>query len=435
MQGFEDQIVNVFTNASLGVNKVPGNSSQLALYLESQRDTLFTEQDPLAENLDVSKKFQENMIRLLIGPLVSNTWRTQSCYLHCTPVARPEDCLPHDKSPLDGLEFCSGNDFCQAGCWVSGKHQHRLYPLWGWLKQTDNGAKDSVWTDEGGQAFARAEEELKQWPWNLDIRKGLKVSHELSDSPTPALDMNTVMEKRVTEMDLPLLRLPTCRNTWLNTLPDYTRMDGDKYKSHGKWLFPCACGKCQCSCYHSQSKQLTLLTGDDFGSGTLQFYETTFAGVSDLRCYEKLGANKDPIADMCRGQLHSHRRTDKSITAEYLANCNHVVARMTVRKAGHPRLTVCDARTQWAQKLQKDGVSDKDMDAQFCKLDFGKKSSDAPWGHYESLAYENKLVLRSLRDPIVRVMQRCEAEYGMRKQSDHWAHNMHFMDDDDVCHW
>lgn len=156
-----------------------------------------------------------------------------------------------------------------------------------------------------------------------------------------------------------------------------------------------------------------------------------------MQCYEKGTINKDPIADMCSGQLDHRQRPGKSITAEYLANCNHVVARMTVRspKAGRPKPDICDAKTQWARDLRAQGVSDKDMDAQFCQLDFGPKSSNAPWGHSASLAYENKLVLRSMRDTVLRIMKRCEDEFGSRKQRHHWAHKMHFMNDDYSCHW
>lgn len=252
-ENFRRTITGFFDDAALGINKIPGNASQLALFLESQQDTLFTPSDPLKTNLDESGRFQANWIQLMVSPIVANAWRTQSCYLHCTPVPAGT-CPVHENSPIDGLEFCSDGKFCQAACWAPGKHSYRLYPLWGWLKQSSEGAEDAVWTDEGGQRFARAEQELMQWPWNLDIRKSLKISHELSDSPSPALDEDLVIERRLGESDVPTLRLSTCQNVWLEGLPDYTGIRHKQYKHYGELLFPCACGELHCPLQDSQTR-------------------------------------------------------------------------------------------------------------------------------------------------------------------------------------
>lgn len=322
---FTAEMARYFDGAAQGTDKIAGQPSQLANYLSVNGNTFFTPNNTMQDDLDDSGKFRREYERKLVAGMVGMAWRLQYCFLHC--VDNPNGFCPiHENSPVAHMEFCpeGGAKFCSAACWVPGKKQHRLYPVFGAFEQAGAGSGSGTWRDDGGQWYAYAGEKLKSGPWDLDVVAGIQASYELRnvDTRSDELKDHEVMGIHLNETSWPFMSLPVCNNPYLRSIPDYLKVSHESMvkQGRGKEVVPCACGELQSGVLFVASANL-VSAGDDFGTGTFNFYNRAMAGVPEMRCIEddSLGRNKDIIADYCLGQL---RDDSKSITAEWYANCN-----------------------------------------------------------------------------------------------------------------
>lgn len=242
--GYTAGIARYFDSAAEGTDKIMGQESELADYLDNSAGTFYTPNDvmQIKDSAIFSRKYEQSMFAGMVGL----AWRLQHCYLHC--VQNPNDACPiHEGSPVAHMEFCPEKEakFCSAACWVPGSTQHRLYPLFGAFQQTDAGS--GTWQDGGNQWFKYAGEGLKNGPWALDVPRAIAVSYDIRNDEARPDDIKDreVMGVKLSETSAPFMSIPVCDNYYPRSLPDYLKIDHDTMWNDGRGseVTPCACGK------------------------------------------------------------------------------------------------------------------------------------------------------------------------------------------------